>query len=350
MPTSDPQLTDRIKAANVIARQHFGVFQWPTLVLMTVLVAVQVALIGAGLTGQFPLALAVALVALLQYPSYICYHEAAHGNIAGGRVTVVNETAGSLLGVVLGVPLIAHRKEHLAHHAYTNRDGADPDRIAFARGRFEAGSSVRLLGQQYRFFVSRSWAAATRGERLRFALETGIILALRAALIAAFGWQGLVVVATVPLVGVALIGYLVVYLVHAVPAPLPEGRWVDTISYETDHLPRAVRRLVEWGWMGHHVHGIHHLYPKVPFYRQQEVFDEIRGLMADLGAPVRRLWAPSGLREATTLAPPTATPLARRGWAREATSAARNHDDRQQSNERRNGTHESAEPASALDR
>ena len=303
MATSDPELTGRIKEANLLARQHFGVFQWPTLVLITVLVAVQVALVGASLTGQLPLVLAVALVALLQDPSYICYHEAVHGNIAGGRASVVNEAAGSLLGVLLGVPLIAHRKEHLAHHAYTNREGADPDRIAFTRGRFGVGSSVRLLAQQYRFFVSRSWAAATRGERVRFAFETAVILALRGALIAAFGWQGLVVVVAVPLIGVALIGYLVVYLVHAVPAPLPEGRWVDTVSYETDHLPRPARRLVEWGWMGHHVHGIHHLYPKIPFYRQQAVFEEIRGLMVDLGAPVRRLWARPGLRDATPVEP-----------------------------------------------
>lgn len=299
MPTYDPQLTGRIKNANLTARQHFGVFQWPTLVLITILVAVQIALVGTSLTGQFPLALAVALVALLQYPSYICYHEAAHGNIAGGRARAVNEVAGSVLGVVLGVPLIAHRQEHLAHHAYTNREGADPDRIGFANGRFEAGSSVRLLGQQYRYFMSRSWATATRSERVQFALETTAVLALRLTLIAAFGWQGLVVVVAVPLLGVALIGYLVVYLVHAVPAPLPEGRWVDTVSYETDHLPRPVRRLVQWGWMGHHVHGIHHLYPKIPFYRQQAVFEEIRDLMIDLNAPVRRLWARPDRREAT---------------------------------------------------
>ncbi len=87
-----------------------------------------------------------------------------------------------------------------------------------------------------------------------------------------------------------MIAYLVVYLVHSVPTPLPEGRWIDTVSYETDHLPGILRRAVNWAWMGHHVHGIHHLYPKVPFYRQQAVFDEINDLMVDMGAPVRRLW------------------------------------------------------------
>ena len=290
MSTTSPELTDRVKAANLVARRHFGVFQWPTIVLSTAFVAIEVAAVSLSLAGSFPLLAALALAALLQYPAYICYHEAAHGNIARGRARPLNDVVGSMLAVVLGVPLVAHRREHLAHHAYTNREGGDPDRVAFTGGRFDAGSPIRLLAQQYRFFGSDGWPTASRGERVWFLVETAAILAVRAALIVAFGWRGAVLVVGIPLLGVALIAYLVVYLVHSVPEPLAEGRWIDTVSYETDHLPRPVRRMVEWGWMGHHVHGIHHLYPKVPFYRQQGVFEEIRSLMVDMGAPVRRLW------------------------------------------------------------
>ncbi len=290
MTTTSPELTARIKAANTVARRHFGVFQWPTIAVATTLVAIQVAAFAVSLAGPLPLLVALAVAALLQYPLYICYHEAAHGNIARGRARWVNEALGSMLATVLGVPLVAHRKEHLAHHAYTNREGGDPDRVAFTDGRFGLRSSLVLLAQQYRFYVSKCWSTTPGGERVRFVVETVVIVAVRAVVIVAFGWRGALLVVFTPLLGVALIAYLVVYLVHSVPAPLPEGRWIDTVSYETDHLPRPLRRLIDWAWMGHHVHGIHHLYPKVPFYRQQMVFEEIRDLMVELDAPVRRLW------------------------------------------------------------
>ncbi|MDH3704476.1 MAG: fatty acid desaturase [Acidimicrobiia bacterium] len=291
MAPTDPELADRIKAANTVARRHFGVFQWPTVALVGALVAAQIALIGATLAGPVPLMVGIVVLAVLQYPTYICFHETAHGNIARGRARGLNDVVGSALGVVLGVPLVAHRREHLAHHAYTNREGADPDRVAFAGGRFDFASPIRLFVQQYRFYVHNGWPVASGFEKARFLAETAVTVTVRVALIAAFGWRGAVLVVATPILGVALIAYLVVYLVHAVPEPLAEGRWIDTVSYETDHLPRPVRRLVDWGWMGHHVHGIHHLYPTVPFYRQQRVFEEIRCLMVDLGAPMRRLWA-----------------------------------------------------------
>ena len=101
MTTTTPELTDRIKAANAVARRHFGVFQWPTVIVSTVLVTIQLAAFAASLGGALPLLVALGLAAVIQYPAYICYHEAAHGNIGQGRAKVVNEAVGTVLALSL---------------------------------------------------------------------------------------------------------------------------------------------------------------------------------------------------------------------------------------------------------
>jgi beta-carotene hydroxylase len=45
-----------------------------------------------------------------------------------------------------------------------------------------------------------------------------------------------------------------------------------------------------WGYQDYH--SIHHLFPKVPFYRYRRLFNEIADRMDQMGAPVYRLtWA-----------------------------------------------------------
>jgi len=287
-PTS--RLQDRIKEANRVARRHFTGFQAPTVLLIVVLLAALAATVALTLAGSLPLVAGIVVAGVLHFPLYICFHEAAHGNIATGRLRAVNEVLGSVLGVTLGVPLVVHRKEHLAHHAYTNRAGADPDRDAFPDGRFSLAGCAYMFVVQYRFLASTAWARFSRRERVWCLADVAVALGVRLTLVVFFGWRAAILLVAALLVASAVISFLLVFLVHARPVPLPEGRWIDTLSYDTGHLPPVLRRLVDWGWMGHQVHSIHHLYPSVPFYRQQDVFEEIRDLMIDLDAPVKPLW------------------------------------------------------------
>jgi beta-carotene hydroxylase len=67
------------------------------------------------------------------------------------------------------------------------------------------------------------------------------------------------------------------------------GPYVDT---STIVIPRLLSTLLRVLWGYQDYHSIHHLFPKVPFYRYRRLFNEIADRMDQMGAPVYRLtWA-----------------------------------------------------------
>ena len=43
---------------------------------------------------------------------------------------------------------------------------------------------------------------------------------------------------------------------------------------------------VEWFWLGQNLHSIHHLFPRVPFYRYHALHREIEPVMRAHGTPI----------------------------------------------------------------
>ena len=64
------------------------------------------------------------------------------------------------------------------------------------------------------------------------------------------------------------------------------GRYVDT---STIILPAWINGPVTWLWLFQNYHSIHHLFPRVPFYRYRAVFERIADIMAARGAPIYRI-------------------------------------------------------------
>jgi beta-carotene hydroxylase len=77
--------------------------------------------------------------------------------------------------------------------------------------------------------------------------------------------------------------YLFAYIVHRPHAQA--GRYVDT---STILLPAPQ---LSWLWMFQNYHSIHHLFPRVPFYKYERLYTEIEDIMAAKGAPVYRMTA-----------------------------------------------------------
>ena len=84
--------------------------------------------------------------------------------------------------------------------------------------------------------------------------------------------------------GVLLTMYLFAYLVHTPHEA--EGRYLDT---STIIIPGRLGRVLTLAWGFQNYHSIHHLFPRVPFYRYCQVFDEIEDVMNARGAPIYRL-------------------------------------------------------------
>ena len=209
-------------------------------------------------------------------------------DLIGRIVRWVNELMGYMAAWMLMIPLTVHRHVHLAHHRHTNDADADPDyQVAALKGSpFSAlYSALRLFIAQFSYYLEHRWYKAPAKQNLYLCLEVGAAYLPRLALIAAGFWaEGLLLFGLAWLLGVAITLYLFAYLVHR-PHNMV-GRYVDT---STILLPGPGQTLLNWLWVFQNYHSIHHLFPRVPFYKYQRLFRDIEHVMEAKGAPVYRL-------------------------------------------------------------
>ncbi len=272
------------------AKQHMGSFAWPTVVFgVTVITAYLVTLLLATM-GILPLPAAVLPAVILTYLSYTVLHEAAHGTISGSHQSRrwINEWLGYAAAWIVMIPLTAHRHEHLAHHRNTNQAEGDPDFIVsdMARSPFGAiGAALKVALSQYTYYANHRWGKGPRSQNVTLCLEIAAALVPRVALISAGFWvEGLTLFVLAWSLGLALTLFLFAYIVHTPHESV--GRYVDTSTVLVDGV---TGKIVTWLWVYQNYHSIHHLFPRVPFYRYPAVFEEIKDTMLARGAPIYRL-------------------------------------------------------------
>ena len=278
------------KQALASARQYMGEVAWPTIVLGLALGVSYVVTVVLALAGVLSLFVAVPVVAILTYLNYTILHESAHGSISGNRQSLhwINEALGYMAAWILMLPLTAHRHEHMAHHRHTNDAVRDPD---YHVGRMCSSipAAVRAVLQayasQFSYYAQNRWTKNASRQNLYLSLEVAAALIPRLAVLLAGYWiEGLALFVLAWLIGAAAVLYLFAYAVHQ--PPRQEGRYVNT---STILLAGPLHSLVTSLWMFQNYHSIHHLFPRVPFYRYGQLYEKIAGVMAAKGAPVYRL-------------------------------------------------------------
>lgn len=285
--------------ANRTAARYMGEVCWPTVILGMTIIVAYIAVLWAVASADFTLWQAVPASAVLVYLSYTVLHESVHHSITGSNRSLrwLNDLLGYLMGQLLFIPMTAHRYEHLAHHRHTNSPEKDPDFVfSSATGPIAALLTVmKGITAQYSFFFRNCWNAGRRIENTKFVIEICVALAWRLAFMAQGYWlEGLAIFVLAELLGLLLLMYLFAFIVHQ---PYREqGRYVDTATIV---IPGPFGKLVNLLWMYQNYHSIHHLYPRVPFYRYVELFEEIEPIMSANGAQIHEL-GPTGLRPATT--------------------------------------------------
>lgn len=279
------------------ASQHMSLVAWPTVVLGVVLALAYMAAVATTLSGLLPLWLAVPLVAMIIYLSYTVLHESVHGSITGnhGSLRWLNKTLGYMAAWITMIPFTAHRYEHIAHHRYANDEERDPD---FHAGKMcdsllaPISAVLRAWSSQFSFYAKYRWSKAPAKERAQLGFEVAIALAPRLAVFVAGYWtEGLALFVVAWFIGAMVLLYLFAYIVHRPHDRV--GRYSDT---STILLPRPIRRVLTWLWMYQNYHSIHHLFPRVPFYRYPVVYREIEDVLEARRAPVYRVSA-RGLQE-----------------------------------------------------
>lgn len=272
------------------ARQHMGAFAWPTVVFAGAVISSYVATLVLTAAGIMPLLLATPLAALLTYLAYTVLHESVHGTISGSNTSLrwLNEALGYMAAWILLIPMTAHRHEHLAHHRNTNKRDDDPDFVVADMCRSPLNLirlTPQVLWKQFDYYLKHRWGRGPRSQDLTLCVEIAAALAPRLAFVAAGFWlEGLALFLVAWLLGTTLLLYLFAYIVHT---PHEEvGRYVDT---STILVEGPLGRIVTWLWVYQNYHSIHHLFPRVPFYRYPALFTAIEQTMVTRGAPVYRL-------------------------------------------------------------
>ncbi|MCH8496947.1 MAG: fatty acid desaturase [Marinobacter sp.] len=279
-------LTALNKQAIAAAKTHMGIVAWPTVALTFATLTGFILTLALFATGLLPVWTATLLIGALTYISYTPLHEAVHNNIHGehDQLSWLNHLCGYLVAPLIAVPYQSHRLEHFTHHRYTNQPDKDPDFIisGMSKGPFSALLTVfRFLWVQNSFFARQHWRSASGKERLIYCTELLVSIGWRVAFLALVSQPGTAAVVLLGyLLGGAFTAYWFAYRPH-LPYQEPK-RYRNTNSLI---MPRYMKPL-EWFWLGQNLHSIHHLFPRVPFYRYHALHREIEPVLRAHGTPI----------------------------------------------------------------
>ncbi|QHS09320.1 fatty acid desaturase [Sinimarinibacterium sp. NLF-5-8] len=268
------------------AREYVGQPAWPTVALVLAVLVGLAATFTLFASGQLPLLWATALYGALTFISYTPLHEAAHQNINGSnaRLQWLNDLCGYLVAPWISVAYSTHKVEHFTHHRYTNQPEKDPDYVCkdMQKGLLAfVVYAIKFLWVQNTFLFREHWATAPARERAIYWAEISVMIGWRVG----FLW----LLPTLDSVIFLLAGYLSgAFFTAYWFAYRPHLPYEDSARYRNTNsmfMPRWMKPL-EWFWLGQNLHSIHHLFPRVPFYRYHALHRRIEPIMRAHGTPM----------------------------------------------------------------
>jgi beta-carotene hydroxylase len=274
------------KLAIAAAKQHMGHTSWLTVAFTFSVAALFVINLILFANGAISAWLATLLMAILTYMSYTPMHEAAHSNICGNQEDKrwLNDLCGYLAAPMISIPYASHRHEHFTHHRHTNQPDKDPDFMiqGLGKGVFTAVYTViKFIWLQNTYFANHRWDKSSFKERATYCAEIFVSLGWKIAFIAAVDQPG---TAIVIIFGYFLGGYFTAYWFAYRPhLPYTEAkRYKNTSSLL---MPKWMKP-VEWFWLGQNLHSIHHLFPRIPFFKYHALHKEIEPILRAQGTPI----------------------------------------------------------------
>ncbi|MDD3763567.1 MAG: fatty acid desaturase [Nevskiales bacterium] len=274
------------KQAIATSKEYTGELAWPTVLLVAVVLVGVVANFWAFAVGAMPWWAATLIYAALTYMSYTPLHEAAHGNIHGKYDSLkwLNDLCGYLVAPFIMVPYSTHKVEHFTHHRYTNQPEKDPDFVVSGMRNGVIGfviTGFKFLWTQNTFLFREYWATASLRERVTYYAEVLFAIGWRVAFVVLVSREY-----TLPMLllgyfaGAFFTAYWFAYRPHH--PYTEEARYRNTSSLI---MPTWMKPL-EWFWLGQNLHSVHHLFPRVPFYRYHALHRRIEPVLRAHGTPV----------------------------------------------------------------
>ncbi len=263
-------------------KEYTGGLAVPTLVLIVGLATLHGSVLVGASAGWIPLPLATALLIPISYGWFTPLHEAAHGNIGGHRSRQWIDTLvgwGAALAFVAPYP--AFQAVHLRHHGTANREGRDPDHWVAGQNAWSVAARCLAIVPHYYWMFARKLAwesAAMRQAVMRALVGFTVLGAVAVGLV--WAGAGIELVALWLLPGWLASGMLAFAFDWFPHHPHGEtGRWTNA-------------RVVVGGPVltmllsAQNYHLVHHLWPRVPFYRYPELFRRTRPLLEEKGSRI----------------------------------------------------------------
>ncbi|WP_417531132.1 fatty acid desaturase family protein [Marinobacter lipolyticus] len=274
------------KQAIASAKRYMGHVSWLTVLLVAAVFVGFVLNLVLFALGMISAWVALPVLGALTYMSYTPLHEAVHGNIHGGQESLkwLNDLCGYLVAPMIAIPYASHRVEHFTHHRYTNQPDKDPDYMVSGMGKGLVSAVVtviKFLWVQNSFFVKQHWGTASFKDRAIYCLEVLASVGWRVAFVVAVDQPGTL---SVILLGYLLGGFFTAYWF----AYRPHIPYQDAKRYRNTNsliMPKWMKPL-EWFWLGQNLHSIHHLFPRVPFYRYHALHRDIEPILRAHGTPI----------------------------------------------------------------
>jgi beta-carotene hydroxylase len=189
-------------------------------------------------------------------------HEAAHGSISRGQA--LNRILGWLSASTFLAPFPGFQYVHLKHHRHVNERDLDPDYWSATRPLW-----LCWLTQDWYYYVVVFRDRSTFDLKFR---ATGLLHAfINVGLLLFFVTQGyafwfLVCWFFSAKLTVMFLSFSFNYLPH-----LPHDPLTQIDKYKNTLVRSSI--LLDVPLVGQNLHNIHHLYPKVPFYRYRRIYE-----------------------------------------------------------------------------
>lgn len=242
----------------------------PTFLLLVLYLALLGSSVALSWLGLIPLAAAFGISLVAFNLSFTLWHECVHNTLSSSRTFC--STVGVLLSFIMVYPgYFLLRRDHLLHHKYEGDPDKDP---VYPRVQCRPWAlpfhlaRVILVNPQPPNPESRPKPGERVVDGLGYLLFAGVAVL---AVLHGKGWLLLFSWVLPRLIILPIHAFYVCYLPHSAHGPATYQKW------------RIVLRnpLTRYLTLYHSYHGLHHIWPTIPWYRYRRTFEDRR---ADLEA------------------------------------------------------------------
>ncbi|MFL2707615.1 MAG: fatty acid desaturase family protein [Gammaproteobacteria bacterium] len=263
---------------------------WPTIITFFVAAAVIITLQVLYAKEQIHLLPHLIITSYFMYVMYTPLHEASHQNISGAnqKYRFLNPLFGFLSALFYLHSYTQHTWSHLEHHKHANDKDLDPDYIIKGSNWFSimARGFFILLIKDY-FYIKNEKLKNDKIAKIKMKIGTiesliPVILLIIFTNVFSVPWYHFILSYVIPLLfAVMLLGIFFDYLVH-MPHQSSE-KFGDTNVIRTK---KWLDYPMTWIWSYQNYHGMHHLFPRLPFYKYKKVFMDKEDELIRLGLPI----------------------------------------------------------------